>query len=361
MQLVLEESSNMNQQLERDQLNAAILASQAEQERVRRKKQEEERSLSKSGDVKTFYSDSILISKSSIINTILDIVVSLKTARASKLREVVCELLELERKSVKWYREPARCYARKLARDLDGGIRTTVRLKGAINILTTYVTQLREVMFSMPDVPGAAPRAFASAYDDPVNRENEEEEEDDDVILLLDDSSPSSSKKKEKKRKKRALSEDITTKTSSKRSRRNLEDKKKKKQDPNKPIVANQAVWQFLGDNGKNDWIDMDSLCVSKLEYALSQNKSSCKLTPMGFRNRYVVGNINEKNKPMFQRNNKTGYERAVRRLMSVYVPAHVKPGETFKVQYKKHVFLLPCPQVSAAGSYVRFAVPTHP
>ena len=89
MQLVLEESSNMNQQLERDQLNAAILASQAEQERVRRKKQEEERSLSKSGDVKTFYSDSILISNENFIEAAQNI-------EPSAIREIFVETPKVE-------------------------------------------------------------------------------------------------------------------------------------------------------------------------------------------------------------------------------------------------------------------------
>ena len=74
IQIVIQESTNTQQQLERDQLNAAILASQAEQERVRREKEKEERSLSRSGDVASYYEDSILISNSTFVNHVLRLV-----------------------------------------------------------------------------------------------------------------------------------------------------------------------------------------------------------------------------------------------------------------------------------------------
>ena len=74
IQIVIQESTNTQQQLERDQLNAAILASQAEQERVRREKEKEERSLSRSGDVASYYEDSILISNSRFVNRVLRVV-----------------------------------------------------------------------------------------------------------------------------------------------------------------------------------------------------------------------------------------------------------------------------------------------
>ena len=74
IQIVIQESTNTQQQLEREQLNAAILASQAEQERVRREKEKEERSLSRSGDVASYYEDSILISNSRFVNRVLRVV-----------------------------------------------------------------------------------------------------------------------------------------------------------------------------------------------------------------------------------------------------------------------------------------------
>ena len=222
------------QQLEKEQLNAAILASQEEQERVRRKKEEEERSLAVSGDVRSYYSDSILISDSKFVNHVLSMVES----RADKLRKSLCELLELERKSVKWFREPAKCYARKLTRDLDKKTGSSrMKRKNVFDILRNEIESLNEIMFSMPDVPGGEPKAFASAYDDPLNRGNEKEDED-----VIDISSSPVPTKKKKKKKREDDDDDIDTSSTRNKKKRRIVVKKK-----NSIVIANQAIWQFHG------------------------------------------------------------------------------------------------------------------
>ena len=138
---------------------------------------------------------------------------------------------------MKWFREPAKCYSRKLTRDLDKSIDSS--RKKMYEILQNQIASLNQIMFSMPEVPGGPPKEFASAYDDPSNREKkEEEEDDDDVIIFLD--SPLPSKKKNRKRK------DVTT-TSSSSKRKRVEEKEIDDVQKNKPVIANQATWQFHG------------------------------------------------------------------------------------------------------------------
>ena len=198
---------------------------------------------------------------------------------------------------MKWFREPAKCYSRKLTRDLDKWIDSS--RKKMHEILQNEIASLNQIMFSMPEVPGGPPKEFASAYDDPSNREKKEEEEDDDDVVILTNSPIPPPIKKRNRRKRK----DVTTTSSSKR--------KRVKQKEIDAVIANQATWQFHGGNGSNDWIDMDTLCTyfffvsdpslsyplsssqlyfkhttgtEKLEMALSKNVSQLKLIPTGCR-----------------------------------------------------------------------------
>ena len=224
---------------------------------------------------------------------------------------------------MKWFREPAKCYSRKLTRDLDKWIDSS--RKKMHEILQNEIASLNQIMFSMPEVPGGPPKEFASAYDDPSNREKKEEEEDDDDVVILTNSPIPPPIKKRNRRKRK----DVTTTSSSKR--------KRVKQKEIDAVIANQATWQFHGGNGSNDWIDMDPLCTEKLEMALSKNVSQLKLIPTGCRTlshlmcvlvihthiskhttgtAYSIFGINEMNKPMYQINEQTRFKRTVRRLV---------------------------------------------
>ena len=144
---------------------------------------------------------------------------------------------------MKWFREPAKCYSRKLTRDLDKWIDSS--RKKMHEILQNEIASLNQIMFSMPEVPGGPPKEFASAYDDPSNREKKEEEEDDDDVVILTNSPIPPPIKKRNRRKRKDVTTTSSSSSSSKRKR--VEEKEIDDVQKNKPVIANQATWQFHG------------------------------------------------------------------------------------------------------------------
>ena len=105
----------------------------------------------------------------------------------SQIKETLMELLDLEKKSRKWYGQtlPRAYFRGTLAQRFAAGIERDSSVEQIVEMLKSEILALKEAMFTLSVQQGGVPKLFVDALDSPTMVSGDDEEAVDEEIVVV--------------------------------------------------------------------------------------------------------------------------------------------------------------------------------